>query len=97
MPLLKPDLLKRLVNHDRTVTRAIAMLNGHWSDVMATAGPQAQIDAPTVRIAKRLTRAGLFSDRFDFNDYARVQKYLIHHDVYLSASGRQVLLEPFRE
>ncbi|XIF20272.1 MAG: hypothetical protein AJITA_01007 [Acetilactobacillus jinshanensis] len=97
MKLLPPDILKKLIQHDKTVTFAIAMLNQHWSGIIAKYGSQTKIEASTVILAKQLASSGWFHSSLNFNNYASVRKYLLHNDVYMGISGRQELLKPFRE
>ncbi|QBP18608.1 hypothetical protein [Acetilactobacillus jinshanensis] len=97
MKLLQPDILKKLIQHDKSVTFAINMLDQHWSNVIAKYGPQTKIDAPTVVMAKQLADSGCFSKPINFNNYAEVQKYLIRNDVYMGVTGKQELLKPFKE
>ena len=97
MELLRPELLKKLIQHDRSVKRAVAMLEGKWGSLFAGQLTLPKIDASTVMIAKRLVQTGLFTSQIDFKNYRSVKKYLLQNDVYLLPSAKQALLRPFRE
>ena len=95
--LLSPELLRKLIQHDRLIKKAILMLKGDWESLFNGQLIPPQIDAPVIITAKQLNRTKLFSSVIDFSSYSSVKRYLTQNDVYINSSAKRILLAPFKE
>lgn len=91
---LTPSDMQSVLVHDKRYQRAIKLLLEDWQTDENHLFSDLIKDSDVI-FARRLQASNLVTGHYQLNEYANVQKFINHHDQWLTASAKQELLRPF--
>lgn len=93
--MIKPEILKMAINQDNRINRAIAILKDNWFSIYDDSPFMDKMSANDVQLAKNLSKNNIINSKIDFNDYARVHKFVINNEKYMDGTAKDELLRAF--